>query len=155
MEEQKEKNTEDQQFDLGLKEPFGNKFARIKTKLINFSLIFETKRFFRKTANWLMIFAIILLNTLLINYTIYCIDKLPKQIPFLQNSLVLSSRLITTNSLKYTFLIIPFISFISVLISYKSFNKKEYLSYLVLFITVMSISAYFYNFLIIMSLSII
>ena len=151
MSKTKEKKQEEKQLEMGLKEPFFNRFYKIKAKWEKLFAILETKRFFKSSSNWMMILILIVLNLLLFNYFNYSTELLPAEIPLMQHTMDLAKRLVDINSIKYIPHVTSGLTVVGILISNKLYNKKEYLSNLILLTMIFSISMLIFNYITISS----
>lgn len=121
----KEKNT---QLDLKIKEPFKNKYFKIKGKADSFLTQLEVKKFLKDLFFWF----VLIISLILILYQIYVIvinlNNLPSLLPILKYNISSSGKLIS----KIYLIIYPLISFISILVaiffSIRIYNREKFLT---------------------------
>ena len=134
MSKKKEKeDRKEQQLDLGIKEPFKNRFFKIKNKISLAILKFEVKKFLKDPLLW----ASLVICLILISHQIYTIansfDTLPKYLPIFRHFISIPRKLVE----KEYIVIFPIISFISLLLSLiftsRYYNTEKVLTKFLLF----------------------
>lgn len=141
----KSKNEENPQLDLQLKEPWTNKIWKYIGVLRKKLTWLDLQKFLKEPNSWLLLIAIISVLALTYNYFANVYQYLPTEIPLLYNYNNLELRLIDSSKL-YTLVILSVAtSIITILIAYKSYNQKKYLSYILLLITILVASTYLVN----------
>ncbi len=140
-----QKKKEEPQFEMGLKDPFVNRFYKLKARIHKLFLIIETKRFFKSSTVWFYMISLILLNILLFNYFEYFLNRIPSEVPLFQQSLELSKRLVSKDLIKYIPVTVAFLSLVGLIISSRIYNKKNYLAIVILLVEVLSVSTILYN----------
>lgn len=131
----KNSNREDEQvqYDLGLSEPYTNKLYAIKQDLSLRLKLFETKTFVRSFPNWFYIIVSLFLIFAQIRYLELLYSELPSLIPTYQYIIDLEKRLEIKQSVYFVPIISTVILFLSVLSTYKWYNKKKNLALFTLF----------------------
>jgi hypothetical protein len=135
----REKKTEEPQYDLGLQEPYSNKLHSFKQKVELRLKRLETKAFIRSFLPWFYIVVSLSFIAVQAYYIKNYYDDLPSQIPLLQYYMNLQKKLVPSY---YIYLIPGFsvaILLICLLPSYKWYNKKKDLAKFTLFFMMLSI----------------
>lgn len=129
----KEKKQEEvKQYELGLKEPFTNRFWKLRNSINERFLRFEKFRFLRNTPFWMLLSLIILLNVLVIDYFIELTRVAPDMVPLLNNFIRLEPRLVEREMLYFLPLFLGSFSIYLLITAIYIFNRKPYFSMLVL-----------------------
>lgn len=132
---------EEEQLNLGIKEPFGNRFSKIRNTLSLAILKFEVKKFLKDPLLW----ATIVLNSILIIHQIYLIinnlSDLPHYLPIYRYFLSIPRKLVG----KEHIIIFPTISVISFALSLiftsRYYNTERILTKFLLFSSLLCTSA--------------
>jgi hypothetical protein len=133
MKEKKQEKEESKQLDLGIKEPFKNRFFKIK-RAIDFTILkFEVRKFLKDPVVW----AILVVSTVLIAQQIYLISinlaRLPTYVPVFRYFLSISQKLTGKDYV----VLFPTISIISLLLSFvftsRYYNSEKALTKILLF----------------------
>lgn len=130
-----------EQLDLGIKEPFKNKFFKIKGKFDATVLRFEVKKFLKDPLIW----ANVTVNTVLIAQQVYLIYKniedLPAYLPIFKYFISIPSKLVT----KEFIIIFPIISvsvlLLSLIFASRCYNNEKILTKFLLFASLLCVLA--------------
>ena len=141
----KSKKEIEPQLDLDLKEPFTNKISAVKGKVVKSLLYLDTKKYFRDPIIRLFIIGTLTAIFLQCYYIYVYFDSLPNTVPLLTMYLNLEHRLVN----KYWLLAIPTISFSmligSIILSVKSFNVARIITFITMFVCLLSSASLFYT----------
>jgi len=141
----KKKKELEPQLDLELKEPFTNKISAVKGKVVKSLLYLDTKKYFRDPLIWLFIIGALTAIFLQCYYLFVYFDSLPNTVPLLTMYLNLEQRLVN----KYWLLAIPTLSFSmligSIILSVKSFNIARVITFITMFVCLLSSASLFYT----------
>ena len=120
-----EKKNEVEQLDMGLKEPFSNRFKNLKYKIELFFIKVRTNSLF--TSPFLWITLILTTSFLLIqtHYYLNFFENLPKEIPMFLIAKNPEARLVGKEFLLGVIIISAFLTAVSLLISFKIFYKSK------------------------------
>ena len=139
------KNEEDKQFELGLKEPWTNKFWKQRQNASKRFQRFENYRFIKQSAIWFLITLVILMNALIFDYYRYIESILPNRVPFLNNYIQLSPRLINMEQLFFLPVASIAVTVLLVIIAIRIFNRSPYYSFLALMILSVALTGVLLN----------
>jgi hypothetical protein len=126
------------QLDLGIKEPFKNKFFKIKGKTDSVLLQIEVKKFLKDVFFW---FVAILDLTMLLQqgYVLYThFAKLPNLIPILNYYRESNERLVGKEYLFVFPAITFFVTIVGIVVVGKYYNREKVLSKFILFCTLLT-----------------
>ncbi len=138
MKKEKKKD-EVKQYELGLKEPFTNRFWKLRNSINERFIRFEKFRFLRNTPFWMLLSLIILLNVLVIDYFIELTRVAPDMVPLLNNFIRLEPRLVEREVLYFLPLFLGSFSIYLLITAIYIFNRKPYFSMLVLITSVLTL----------------
>lgn len=133
MKKRKEKEKKEKQLDLGIKEPFKNRFLKIK-RSIDFAILkFEVRKFLKDPLVW----ATLIVSVVLIAQQIYLITttltQLPVYVPIFKYFISIPSKL----AVKDYIIIFPTISVVGLLLSFlftsRYYNSERALTKILLF----------------------
>ena len=133
MRKKKEKEEKPKQLDLGIKEPFKNKFLKISNSLQLALLKFEVRKFLKDPLVW----ATFVISLVLIGQQIYLIfmnlGSLPTYLPIFRHFISIPQKL----TIKDYIIIFPTISTIALLLSFlftsRYYNSEKSLTKILLF----------------------
>ena len=133
MKKRKEKEKEEKQLDLGIKEPFKNRFLKIKRSIDFAVLKFEVRKFLKDPLVW----ATLVVSVVLIAQQIYLITttltQLPVYVPIFRYFISIPSKL----AVKDYIIIFPTISVVGLLLSFlftsRYYNSEKALIKILLF----------------------
>ncbi|GEM_PF-3579253 len=125
-------NNQEEQLDLGFKEPFSNKLRDKKYRAKLFFVKLRTNSLLKNPAMW--IFTLLSVSMLLIQHHYYTnyLDKLPSKIPLFDTPENLELRLVDSEYLFTVFLFCVFLFIISFALSIRMFPKFRSLSIMIL-----------------------
>ena len=123
----KEKN-EIEQLNMGLQEPFFNRFKNFKYKFELFFVKLRTNSLF--TAPFLWITSVLTASFILVQYHYYTsfIDKLPKEIPLFSIAKISELKLVNKEYMLIIFILSVILAIISLFISLKIFYRSKFMS---------------------------
>jgi hypothetical protein len=133
MKKKRQEKDESKQLDLGIKEPFKNRFFKIK-RSIDFAILkFEVRKFLKDPLIW----GVLVVSTVLIVQQIYLIvvnlERLPSYIPLFRYFISIPQKL----SLKDNIILLPTISAVGLLLSFvftsRYYNSEKKLIKILLF----------------------
>lgn len=121
MKKKQDKKEEVKQLDLGIKEPFKNRFFKIKRSFDLAVLKFEVRKFLKDPLVW----ATLVISLILITQQVYLIYRdlplLPKYLPIFRYFIAASRKL----AVKDYIILFPTISIVTLLLSF-SFTSRYY-----------------------------
>ena len=134
----KEKD-KDQQLDLGIKEPFKNRFFKIKNKISLAILRFEVRKFLKDPLVW----ACIVISLMLIGHQIYVIlihfDRLPVYLPIFRQFISVPRKLVEKEYIIVFPIISSFAFTLSLLFTSRYYNSERILTKFLLFASLLCI----------------
>jgi hypothetical protein len=133
MKKKRQEKEEPKQLGLGIKEPFKNRFFKIKRSIDSAVLKFEVRKFLKDPLIW----AVLVVSTVLIAQQIYLIvinlERLPTYIPLFRHFISIPRKL----SRKDHIILFPTISTVSLLLSLvftsRYYNSEKELIKILLF----------------------
>lgn len=133
MKKDKQEKDESKQLDLGIKEPFKNRFFKIKRSIDYAILKFEVRKFLKDPLVW----AILVVSLVLIGQQAYIIstniERLPTYIPVFRHFISIPRKLSTRDHI----ILFPTISVITLLLSFiftsRYYNSEKKLVKILLF----------------------
>ncbi|GAB4161083.1 MAG: hypothetical protein Fur003_4530 [Candidatus Dojkabacteria bacterium] len=115
----------EEQLGLGLVEPGSNKVHKLRRKLKDRFLYFETRRFIKSPYSWVSVMLSLALLATQLYYILNFINKLPSIIPIYSNSIDLAARLAPQSAL-YIFPALSLIIIIVTVVSgYRLYNTRR------------------------------
>ncbi len=126
-----EENTE-QQYDLGFKEPIGNKIKDRKWKVELFFLKIRTNTLLKNPFVWILSFLTITLILIQKYYYDNFFSKIPKEIPLFQIKDNLEHRLVDSNILQIIMIVSALLTVVSIFLAIKTYYKFKILSFMIL-----------------------
>jgi hypothetical protein len=120
-----EKKNEIEQLDMGLKEPFSNRFKNFKYKIELFFLKFRTNSLFTSPFVWITLILTTSFLFIQFHYYLNFIGNLPKEIPMFLIAKNPEAKLVEKEFLIAVIIISVLLTVISLLISYKIFYKSK------------------------------
>jgi len=142
-----DKSKKEKQLDLGLKESPKNLFYKFRSKLSNFLIRFEIKKFLRNPFTWF----IIILSLSFITTQVYVltnnISSYPKDLPIWQNQISLKKRLSEKEFLYIFPLVSGLILVVGVIFSNIYYHREKFLSKILLFTVILSVTGLTFAFL--------
>lgn len=133
MRKKKEQEEKPKQLDLGIKEPFKNRFFKIKNSIDLALLKFEVRKFLKDPLVW----AALTIGLVLIGYQVYLIvinlDSLPTYVPVFRYFISIPRKLVVKDYI----ILFPTISIVTLLISFiftsRYYNSEKSLTKMLLF----------------------
>lgn len=133
MRKKKEQEEKPKQLDLGIKEPFKNRFFKIKNSIDLALLKFEVRKFLKDPLVW----AALTIGLVLIGYQVYLIvinlDSLPTYVPVFRYFISIPRKLVVKDYI----ILFPTISIVTLLISFiftsRYYNSEKALTKMLLF----------------------
>lgn len=133
------KKEKEEQLDLGIKEPFKNRFFKVREKINLAILKFEVRKFLKDPLLW----ACLIIGLLLIGYQVYLIveyfDNLPVYLPIFRQFIVIPRKLVVKDYI----IIFPIISTVALLLSLiftsRYYNSERILTKFLLFASLLCI----------------
>lgn len=137
MKKKKEKEEKPEQLDLGIKEPFKNKFFKIKNTLDLALLKFEVRKFLKDPLVWATLMICLALIAQQIYLVITNLQSLPSYIPIFRHFISVPRKLVEKDYI----IIFPTISIIALLFSFlftsRYYNSERALTKILLFTSIL------------------